>query len=143
MLLCLCPLSLEEGEIFGLIGPNGAGKSTLIKLILQLIKKDCGEITFFEGHSDTIDLVLVLVAQLLEERHLLHAARAAVEPERQDGDLILLEHVVCDGLIIGDVRGLEGREGVTVLEVQLGRGLGRNIRGLGHLRRLLGGASGT
>ncbi|ERJ83336.1 putative mutacin ABC transporter, ATP-binding protein MutF [Peptostreptococcaceae bacterium oral taxon 113 str. W5053] len=48
-------LSLEEGEIFGLIGPNGAGKSTLIKLILQLIKKDCGEITFFEGHSDTIE----------------------------------------------------------------------------------------
>ena len=46
---------MEEGEIFGLIGPNGAGKSTLIKLILQLIKKDCGEITFFEGHSDTIE----------------------------------------------------------------------------------------
>lgn len=38
---------LEPGYIMGLIGPNGAGKSTLIKLIMNLIKKDSGEIKIF------------------------------------------------------------------------------------------------
>jgi len=39
--------SLEPGFIMGFIGPNGAGKSTTIKLIMNLIKKDGGEIKVF------------------------------------------------------------------------------------------------
>ena len=39
--------TLERGFIMGFIGPNGAGKSTTIKLILNLIKKDGGEIKIF------------------------------------------------------------------------------------------------
>lgn len=39
--------SLERGYIMGFIGPNGAGKSTTIKLIMNLIKKDEGEINVF------------------------------------------------------------------------------------------------
>lgn len=35
---------LPAGYIMGLIGPNGAGKSTLIKLILNMIRRDDGEI---------------------------------------------------------------------------------------------------
>lgn len=38
---------LEPGYIMGFIGPNGAGKSTTIKLIMNLIKKDSGEIKVF------------------------------------------------------------------------------------------------
>lgn len=37
-------VTLPQGCIMGLIGENGAGKSTLIKLILDLIKRDSGEI---------------------------------------------------------------------------------------------------
>lgn len=37
-------LSLPSGCIMGFIGENGAGKTTTIKLILDLIKKDSGEI---------------------------------------------------------------------------------------------------
>lgn len=37
--------NLERGYIMGFIGPNGAGKSTTIKLIMNLIKKNSGEIT--------------------------------------------------------------------------------------------------
>ncbi len=40
-------LSIYEGECVGLIGENGAGKTTLIKLILNLINKDKGEIKVF------------------------------------------------------------------------------------------------
>ena len=35
---------LPAGYIMGLIGPNGAGKSTLIKLILNMIRRDEGDI---------------------------------------------------------------------------------------------------
>ncbi|MBT1171180.1 ABC transporter ATP-binding protein [Bifidobacterium sp. SO4] len=38
---------LPAGYIMGLIGPNGAGKSTLIKLILNMIHRDAGEIHVF------------------------------------------------------------------------------------------------
>lgn len=39
--------TLESGYIMGFIGPNGAGKTTTIKLIMDLIKKDAGEIRVF------------------------------------------------------------------------------------------------
>ena len=35
---------LPEGMIMGMIGPNGAGKTTTIKLILNLIRRDGGEV---------------------------------------------------------------------------------------------------
>lgn len=41
--------SVEKGEIFGLLGPNGAGKTTLIRLLLDIIKPDSGEIRVFGG----------------------------------------------------------------------------------------------
>lgn len=36
----------REGEIFGLLGPNGAGKSTTIKMIMNILRPDSGEILF-------------------------------------------------------------------------------------------------
>ncbi len=40
--------TMKKGYIMGFIGPNGAGKSTTIKLILNLLKKDGGEIKVFD-----------------------------------------------------------------------------------------------
>jgi ABC-2 type transport system ATP-binding protein len=37
--------SVAQGEIFGLIGPNGAGKTTTIKMMMDIIKPDSGEVT--------------------------------------------------------------------------------------------------
>lgn len=39
--------ALPSGCIMGLVGENGAGKSTTIKLILDMLKKDSGEIEIF------------------------------------------------------------------------------------------------
>lgn len=39
--------NLPQGCIMGLIGENGAGKSTTLKLLLNLLKKDGGEIALF------------------------------------------------------------------------------------------------
>lgn len=35
---------LPRGYIMGLIGPNGAGKSTIMKIIMNIIEKDSGEV---------------------------------------------------------------------------------------------------
>jgi ABC-2 type transport system ATP-binding protein len=35
------------GEIFGLLGPNGAGKSTLIRILMDIIRADRGEVLVF------------------------------------------------------------------------------------------------
>ncbi|MEA4924275.1 MAG: ABC transporter ATP-binding protein [Syntrophomonadaceae bacterium] len=40
-------LVLPKGYIIGIIGPNGAGKTTTIKLIMNLLRKDSGEIKVF------------------------------------------------------------------------------------------------
>ncbi len=37
-------LSVEQGEIFGLIGPNGAGKTTTIRMMMDIIKPDSGQV---------------------------------------------------------------------------------------------------
>lgn len=39
--------SVRQGEIFGLLGPNGAGKTTLIRLLLDILRPDSGEIRVF------------------------------------------------------------------------------------------------
>lgn len=40
-------LKVNKGEIFGFLGPNGAGKTTTIRLILNFIKADSGDIEIF------------------------------------------------------------------------------------------------
>ncbi|CAI8748593.1 ABC transporter ATP-binding protein [Bacillus pseudomycoides] len=39
--------TLPRGYIMGFVGPNGAGKSTTIKMIMNLVKKNSGDITIF------------------------------------------------------------------------------------------------
>lgn len=39
-------LSIPKGEVFGLLGPNGAGKTTTMRMILDIIRPDSGQITW-------------------------------------------------------------------------------------------------
>ncbi len=50
--------SLELGCITGFVGANGAGKTTTIKLLLDLLKKDSGQIRYF-GEGSGADLTRV------------------------------------------------------------------------------------
>ena len=36
---------VQPGEVFGILGPNGAGKTTTIRLLMDLIRPDCGSAT--------------------------------------------------------------------------------------------------
>jgi ABC-2 type transport system ATP-binding protein len=40
-------LDVLPGEVFGYLGPNGAGKTTTIRLLLDLIRPDCGRARVF------------------------------------------------------------------------------------------------
>ncbi|HEY4643248.1 MAG TPA: ATP-binding cassette domain-containing protein [Bacteroidota bacterium] len=37
---------VRPGEVFGLLGPNGAGKTTTIRMVLNILRPDAGEVTF-------------------------------------------------------------------------------------------------
>ena len=57
--------SLEKPGVFGLLGTNGAGKTTTIRMLLGIIKKDSGEITWNEN---SVDRKSVNFGYLPEER---------------------------------------------------------------------------
>lgn len=40
-------LSVPRGHILGLVGPNGAGKTTTIKILMNLIRRDSGDLSVF------------------------------------------------------------------------------------------------
>ncbi|MBS4191443.1 ABC transporter ATP-binding protein [Bacillus sp. FJAT-49705] len=44
--------SIKKGYVTGFIGANGAGKSTTIKLLMNLLRKESGEITIFGLDQD-------------------------------------------------------------------------------------------
>lgn len=41
--------TVEEGDLFALLGPNGAGKTTLIRMALDLLRPDSGQIAILGG----------------------------------------------------------------------------------------------
>ncbi len=61
-------LEVKRGEILGLLGPNGAGKTTTIRLILNVLQPDGGEVTF-DGKPFSME-VRNLIGYLPEERGL-------------------------------------------------------------------------
>lgn len=57
--------SLTKPGVYGLLGTNGAGKTTTIRMLLGIIKKDSGEITW---KGKNVDRKLVRFGYLPEER---------------------------------------------------------------------------
>ena len=47
--------NVPKGSIVGLIGRNGAGKTTTIKIILDISKKDSGEVVILGDSKLTIE----------------------------------------------------------------------------------------
>lgn len=63
---------VEPGEIFGLLGPNGAGKTTTLRLIMQILRPDYGEILY--NGEPRLKLKRNLFGYLPEERGLYQRA---------------------------------------------------------------------
>lgn len=51
-------LEVNQGEIFGFLGPNGAGKTTTIRVCLDLLNKNAGDISIFslDFHSHSSEI---------------------------------------------------------------------------------------
>lgn len=61
-------LTLPKGCIMGLIGKNGAGKTTTIKLILDMIHKDSGNITILgRDNEDNLKLTKEDIGVVMDE----------------------------------------------------------------------------
>lgn len=58
-------LSIDNPSVFGLLGTNGAGKTTTIRMLLGILKKDSGEITW---NGKPVDRKKVNFGYLPEER---------------------------------------------------------------------------
>ena len=82
--------SVSPGEIFGLLGPNGAGKTTSIRIILDIIKPDQGEIRVLGGPMT--ETTKSRIGYLPEERGLYE-------------DMTLLDTL----LFLGQLKGLSRR----------------------------------
>ena len=57
--------SIDKPEVYGLLGTNGAGKTTTIRMILGILAKDEGTITW---HGQKVDRKVVNFGYLPEER---------------------------------------------------------------------------
>jgi len=60
--------SVNSGELLGLIGPNGAGKSTTIKILLDFMKPDSGEVRIYDTPMN--EALKNIIGYLPEERGL-------------------------------------------------------------------------
>ena len=95
-------ISVPPGTIFGMLGPNGAGKTTTIRMIMDIIAPDAGEVRFF-GHRRT-RADLNRVGYLPEERGLYRKMK-------------VLDHL----LFLGELRGVKKAEALPKIESWLDR----------------------
>jgi ABC-2 type transport system ATP-binding protein len=61
---------VRRGEIFALLGPNGAGKTTMVRMLMDVIRPDTGQIRFFLDESQRGRIPPGEVGYLPEDRGL-------------------------------------------------------------------------
>ncbi|HXO22697.1 MAG TPA: ATP-binding cassette domain-containing protein [Thermoanaerobaculia bacterium] len=84
-------MAVPPGSIFGLLGPNGAGKTTTIRMIMDIIAPDTGEVRFFGHPRSPADLRRT--GYLPEERGLYRK-------------MTVIDHLV----FFAEIRGLKRRD---------------------------------
>lgn len=93
--------SIEEPGVFGLLGTNGAGKTTTIRMMLGMLKKDNGRVTWNEKPYNSKE---VSTGYLAEERG------------------IYSKFTVLDQLIyFGELKGMTRKEALKSIEYWLER----------------------
>jgi ABC-2 type transport system ATP-binding protein len=95
-------LAVPAGVIFGLLGPNGAGKTTTLRMIMDILAPDSGEILLFGRRRLAADLQRI--GYLPEERGLYRKMT-----------------VVDQLLFLAEIHGLKRRQALPVVEAWLAR----------------------
>ena len=94
-------LVVPRGSIYGLLGPNGAGKTTTIRIIMDILGPDHGQVEVFGRRVD--DEARTRIGYLPEERGLYQK-------------MSVLDHVVFLGVLKGMDRAAAREEGERWLE---------------------------
>jgi ABC-2 type transport system ATP-binding protein len=95
-------MTVPPGSIFGLLGPNGAGKTSTIRMVMDIVPPDSGEVFVFGHERRPADLRKI--GYLPEERGLYR------------------KMTVTDQLVfLGEIRGLKRRELLPKIEHWLER----------------------
>ncbi|MCP4200785.1 MAG: ATP-binding cassette domain-containing protein [bacterium] len=103
-------LRIPGGAVFGLLGPNGAGKTTTIRMMMDIMAPDTGEVRFFGRPRSRADLKRV--GYLPEERGLYRK-------------MSVFDHLV----FLGELHGVGKRQSGPKIEDWLARvGLAGQIR---------------
>ena len=95
-------LAVPAGVIFGLLGPNGAGKTTTLRMIMDILAPDSGEILLFGRRRLAGDLRRI--GYLPEERGLYRKMT-----------------VIDQLLFLAEIHGLKRRQALPVVEAWLAR----------------------
>ena len=95
-------LAVPAGVIFGLLGPNGAGKTTTLRMIMDILAPDSGEILLFGRRRRPADLQRL--GYLPEERGLYRKMT-----------------VVDQLLFLAEIHGMKRRQALPVVEAWLAR----------------------
>jgi ABC-2 type transport system ATP-binding protein len=75
-------LEIEPGYVVAVVGPNGGGKSTLIRLLMNLIQPDSGDVRLFGGTYPDDEVAIKRRIGYVPERSLGHdemSAKSSVE----------------------------------------------------------------
>jgi ABC-2 type transport system ATP-binding protein len=93
--------SIDKPGVFGLLGTNGAGKTTTIRMMLEMLKKDNGTVTW---NGNTYNSKEILTGYLAEERG------------------IYSKFTVLDQLIyFGELKGMTRKEALKSIDFWLER----------------------
>jgi ABC-2 type transport system ATP-binding protein len=95
-------LAVPSGVIFGLLGPNGSGKTTTLRMIMDILAPDSGEILLFGRRRQAGDLQRM--GYLPEERGLYRKMT-----------------VIDQLLFLAEIHGLKRRQALPVIETWLER----------------------
>lgn len=68
--LNIADLKVEEGSIFGLLGPNGAGKTSLLKIIMDMVKADQGQVKIMGINHQERSVLQSRIAYMPENKDL-------------------------------------------------------------------------
>jgi ABC-2 type transport system ATP-binding protein len=129
-------LRVPRGTVYGLLGPNGAGKTSTIRMIMNIIAPDAGEIRVL-GVSSSDPSIADRVGYLPEERGLYRKMRVR-EVLRFLGRLKSLPKAGLDARIDGwlerfQLRGAGGTDWGRARVDELSRGMQQKVQFIGAL----------
>lgn len=70
-------LTIEPGYVVALVGPNGGGKSTLLRILMNLVRPDSGEVRLFGGAYPDDEVAIKQRVGYIPERSVGHDEMSA------------------------------------------------------------------